>query len=101
MDLNYLTSYQPSDLPVQTEVSGSDTETDTGTGTVGDAGTSNVSYVNYDVSKEFCFKTINGELFAQVLDVETIVITDKFVGFVRYSPFVSTAMAANPVALEN
>lgn len=44
-----------------------------------------ITYVNYDVSKEFCFKTINGELFAQVLDVETIVITDKFVGFVRYS----------------
>lgn len=50
MDLNYLTSYQPSDLPVQTEVSGSDTETDTGTGTVGDTGTSNVSDVKFDVS---------------------------------------------------
>ncbi|PWM65390.1 MAG: hypothetical protein DBX61_10280 [Clostridiales bacterium] len=50
MDLNYLTSYQPSDLPVQTEVSGSDTETDTGTGTVGDTGTGNVSDVKFDVS---------------------------------------------------
>lgn len=44
-----------------------------------------ITYVNYDVSKEFCFKTVNGESVAQVLDVETIVITDKFVGFCRYS----------------
>lgn len=43
-----------------------------------------VTEVVYEVAKEYCFSTINGEPFCRVLDVETIEITDKFVGFVRY-----------------
>ncbi|MGN0823574.1 MAG: hypothetical protein ACI4MB_00740 [Candidatus Coproplasma sp.] len=44
-----------------------------------------ITEVNYDVSKQYCFSTINGNPFVQVVDIETITITDKFVGFVRYS----------------
>ena len=44
-----------------------------------------VTEVDYKVAKEYCFATINGEPFSRVLDIETIEITDKFVGFVRYS----------------
>ena len=44
-----------------------------------------VTEVDYAVAKEYCFSTINGEPFSRVLDIETIEITDKFVGFVRYS----------------
>lgn len=44
-----------------------------------------VSEVVFEVAKEYCFSTINGEPFCRVLDIETIEITDKFVGFVRYT----------------
>lgn len=44
-----------------------------------------ITEVDYKVAKEYCFSTINGESFCRVLDIETIEITDKFVGFVRYS----------------
>ena len=44
-----------------------------------------VTEVVYNVSKEYCFSTINGEPFCRVLDIETIEITDKFVGFCRYT----------------
>ena len=44
-----------------------------------------VTEVDYEVAKEYCFATINGEPVSRVLDIETIEITDKFVGFVRYS----------------
>ena len=44
-----------------------------------------VTEVDYEVAKEYCFATVNGEPYSRVLDIETIEITDKFVGFVRYS----------------
>ncbi len=44
-----------------------------------------VTEVNYNVSKQYCFSTINGNPYCNVVDVETIVVTDKFVGFVRYN----------------
>lgn len=43
-----------------------------------------VTEVDYKVAKEYCFSMINGEPYSRVLDIETIEITDKFVGFVRY-----------------
>ena len=43
-----------------------------------------VTEVNYEVSKQYCFSTINGNPYCSVVDIESIVITDKFVGFVRY-----------------
>lgn len=44
-----------------------------------------ITEVNYAVNKQYCFGTINGIPYCNVIDIETIVITDKFVGFVRYS----------------
>lgn len=44
-----------------------------------------ISEVPYEVGKQYCFGTINGKPYCNVVDVETITITDKFVGFVRYS----------------
>lgn len=43
-----------------------------------------ITEVNYDVSKQYCFSMINGKPYVNVVDIETIIITDKFVGFVRY-----------------
>lgn len=43
-----------------------------------------VTEVNYAVNKQYCFSEINGKPFCNVVDIETIVVTDKFVGFVRY-----------------
>ena len=52
-----------------------------------DQGTGNsntITEVNYAVNKQYCFGTINGKPYCSMVDIETIVITDKFVGFVRY-----------------
>lgn len=43
-----------------------------------------VTEVNYAVNKQYCFSMINGKPFCNAVDIETIVVTDKFVGFVRY-----------------
>ena len=43
-----------------------------------------ITEVNYAVNKQYCFSEINGKPFCNVVDIETIVVTDKFVGFVRY-----------------
>ena len=44
-----------------------------------------VDEVEYAVAKEYCFSMMNGKPFCRVLDIDTIEITDKFVGFVRYT----------------
>lgn len=41
--------------------------------------------VEYAVAKKYCFSMMNGKPFCRVLDIDTIEITDKFVGFVRYT----------------
>ena len=43
-----------------------------------------VTEVNYNVSKQYAFGTINGKPYVNCVDIDTIVVTDKFVGFVRY-----------------
>ena len=43
-----------------------------------------ITEVNYPVARQYCFGTLNGKPFVQAVDIETITITDKFVGFVRY-----------------
>lgn len=48
------------------------------------SGGNTVSEVPFNVSKEYRFSTINGNPFTATVDIETIEITDKFVGFVRY-----------------
>ena len=40
--------------------------------------------MNYNVSKQYAFGTINGKPYVNCVDIDTIVVTDKFVGFVRY-----------------
>lgn len=42
-----------------------------------------ISEVPFNISREYRFSTINGQPACAVLDIETIEITDKFVGFVR------------------
>lgn len=48
------------------------------------SGGNTVTEVNYAVNKQYCFGEINGKPYVNCVDVETIVVTDKFVGFVRY-----------------
>lgn len=43
-----------------------------------------ITEVNYAINKQYSFGTINGNPYCKVVDIETIEITDKFVGFVRY-----------------
>ncbi len=48
------------------------------------SGGNTVTEVNYAVNKQYCFGEINGKPYVSCVDIETIVVTDKFVGFVRY-----------------
>lgn len=43
-----------------------------------------INEVNYAVNRQYCFGEINGKPYINCIDIETIVVTDKFVGFVRY-----------------
>ena len=48
------------------------------------SGGNTVTEVNYAANKQYCFGEINGKPYVNCVDIETIVVTDKFVGFVRY-----------------
>ena len=48
------------------------------------SGGNTVTEVNYAVNKQYVFGEINGKPYVNCVDIETIVVTDKFVGFVRY-----------------
>ena len=48
------------------------------------SGNNTINEVNYAVNKQCCFGEINGKPYVNCVDIETIVVTDKFVGFVRY-----------------
>lgn len=43
-----------------------------------------ISETPFEVAKQWTFGQINGKLYCSVVDIETITVTDKFVGFVRY-----------------
>ena len=60
--------YRPFDESVDTPASGGNTVTE----------------VNFAVNKQYTFGKINGKEYVSCVDIETIEITDKFVGFVRY-----------------
>ena len=47
-------------------------------------GNNTINEVNYAVNRQYCFGEINGKPYVNCMDIETIVVTDKFVGFVRY-----------------
>ena len=61
-----------------------------------------INAVPYSVSKQYKFSTINGTTSVSCVDIETVLITDKFVGYVRYinDPFfmVGTACDSHFVA---
>lgn len=44
-----------------------------------------ITEVVYEVAKQYCFTTKDGQPYVEVIDIQTIEVTDKFVGFVRYS----------------
>lgn len=44
-----------------------------------------ITEVVYEVAKQYCFTSKDGAPYVEVVDIQTIEITDKFVGFVRYS----------------
>ncbi len=48
------------------------------------SGNNTINEVNYAVNKQYYFGEINGKPYVSCVDIETIVVTDKFVGFVRY-----------------
>ena len=48
------------------------------------SGNNTINEVNYAVNRQYCFCEINGKSYVNCIDIETIVVTDKFVGFVRY-----------------
>ena len=48
------------------------------------SGNNTINEVNYAVNRQYCFGEINGKPYVNCVDIETIVVTDKFVGFVRY-----------------
>ena len=60
--------YRPFDESIDTPASGGNTVTE----------------VNFAVNKQYTFGKINGREYVNCVDIETIEITDKFVGFVRY-----------------
>ena len=44
-----------------------------------------ITEVVYEVAKQYCLTSKDGAPYVEVVDIQTIEITDKFVGFVRYS----------------
>lgn len=48
------------------------------------SGNNTINEVNYAVNRQYCFGEINGKPYINCIDIETIVVTDKFIGFVRY-----------------
>lgn len=47
-------------------------------------GDNTINEVAFAVSRQYAFGTVNGEPYAECVEIQTIEITDKFVGFVRY-----------------
>lgn len=43
-----------------------------------------ITEVPYAVNRQYAFGLVNGKPYVDCVDIETIVVTDKFVGFVRY-----------------
>ena len=43
-----------------------------------------ITEVVYEVAKQYCFTTKDGMPYVETVDIQTIEVTDKFVGFVRY-----------------
>lgn len=48
------------------------------------SGDNTITEVPFAVNKQYAFGMVNGKPYVECVEIETIVITDKFVGFVRY-----------------
>lgn len=48
-----------------------------------------ITEVEYAVKRQYCFGEINGKPYVSCVDIETIEVTDKFVGYVRYPDGIS------------
>lgn len=46
-------------------------------------GDNTITEVAFGISRQYTFGTVNGEPYVECVDIDTIEITDKFVGFVR------------------
>lgn len=53
-----------------------------------------ITEVPYKVAKQYTFGKINGKDYCEVVDIETITVTDKFCGFVRYKDGFSLYLGA-------
>lgn len=49
------------------------------------SGDNYITEVDYPINKQYCFSVINGKPYCSVVETEAITVTDKFVGFARYS----------------
>lgn len=47
-------------------------------------GDNTVTEVPFAVNRQYAFGIVNGKPYVECVEIETIVVTDKFVGFVRY-----------------
>lgn len=47
-------------------------------------GDNTITEVPFAVNRQYAFGTVNGKPYVECVEIETIVVTDKFVGFVRY-----------------
>lgn len=48
------------------------------------SGGNQITEVDFEVERQYCFGTVNGNSYVNCVDLETIEVTSKFVGFVRY-----------------
>lgn len=48
------------------------------------SGGNQITEVDFEVARQYCFGSVNGNSYVNCVDLETIVVTSKFVGFVRY-----------------
>ncbi len=65
---NITSIYRPFDEQVDEQASGGNTITE----------------VPFAVNRQYAFGTVDGKPYVECIEIETIVVTDKFVGFVRY-----------------
>lgn len=48
------------------------------------SGDNTITEVPFAVNRQYAFGTVDGKSYVECIEIETIVVTDKFVGFVRY-----------------
>lgn len=67
------------------------------------SGGNQITEVDFEVARQYCFGSVNGNPYVNCVDLETIVVTSKFVGFVRYPngfQFVASSCDSHFVAFD-